>query len=673
MEIEHHPTGWSLLLSGQPLISHSPEQPCCYVGHGQADVAMKRGHFEIRDYVEERVPLRHAAVAATPDGSIHVSLSRSAATPPELQFHVRASADGAVIEFDSPATGPNRLWWRVRAVPEEHVWGGGEQMSYFDLRGRNFPLWTQEPGVGRDKTTHITWQADVAGRGGGDYHTTYFPQPTYLSSRRYALHADTTAYADFDFRHAEFHELHFWAVPAKLELFAASTYLGIVEHLSARFGRQPELPDWVYRGAILGLKRGREHADRVLALSAAHGMPVAALWCEDWAGIRVTSFGTRLFWDWHWNEQQYPQPHAWVESLHARGIRFLGYINPYLCNDGVLYREARAGGYLVKDAAGEDYTVDFGEFLAGLVDFTNPAAARWYGERVIGREMIAAGLDGWMADFGEYLPTDARLHDGTDAMLAHNAWPTLWAKVNGDAVRAAGRRGDIVFFMRAGYTGAQAHSPMLWAGDQCVDFSRHDGLQTVICAALSSGLLGNAFHHSDIGGYTSLFGNIRTPEVFQRWAEMAAFTPFMRTHEGNRPKENFQFWEDEATLAHFARMAKIFVALAPYTRRLAREAATRGVPLQRALFLHFEHDPACYAIQDQYLYGENLLVAPVHAAGHTTWEPYLPAGAEWIHLWSGHRWPGGQRVKVAAPIGQPPVFVRAHTPDEAALLALSDI
>ena len=212
-------------------------------------------------------------------------------------------------------------------------------------------------------------------------------------------------------------------------------------------------------------------------------------------------------------------------------------------------------------------------------------------------------------------------------MLMHNAWPAMWAKVNADAVAGAGRKGDILYFMRAGYTGVQAHCPLLWAGDQSVDFSRHDGLQTVICGALSSGMLGNAYHHSDIGGYTSLFGNRRTPELFQRWAEMAAFTPVMRTHEGNRPDENFQFWQDEAVLAHFARMTRIYVALAPYVRRLSAEAANRGLPLQRPLFLHFEGDPEAYEIQDQYLYGEDLLVAPVHEAGCDEWEPYLPAGA----------------------------------------------
>ncbi len=128
-------------------------------------------------------------------------------------------------------------------------------------------------------------------------------------------------------------------------------------------------------------------------------------------------------------------------------------------------------------------------------------------------------------------------------------------------------------------------------------------------------MLGNAFHHSDIGGYTSLFGNVRTAELIMRWAEMAAFTPVMRTHEGNRPRDNLQIDDDPDVLAHFARMTRIWVHLVPYLRHLVGEASTRGLPAQRPLFLHFEADRRCHAIQDAYLYGADLLVAPVLAGG----------------------------------------------------------
>lgn len=274
----------------------------------------------------------------------------------------------------------------------EHVWGGGEQLSYFDMRGRRFPLWTSEPGVGRDKSTLLTFQSDQKGKAGGDYYKTNYPQPTYLSSRRYALHIDTTAYSAFDFRKGDWHELEIWAAPATIELWARDAFTDLVTALSDRFGRQPPLPDWVLKGAIVGLKDGAKSFER-LEKYAASGAALSGLWCEDWVGLRITSFGNRLFWDWKWNATRYPGLDVKIKELHERGIRFLGYVNPYLCVDGSFFPEAEAAGYLAKKLdSDETYTVDFGEFDCGVVDFTNPAAAAWFAERVIGQNMLDGGF-----------------------------------------------------------------------------------------------------------------------------------------------------------------------------------------------------------------------------------------------------------------------------------------
>jgi alpha-glucosidase len=656
MLIDQTEGGFDLRLGDRVILRHRRESPFAFVGHGEADIAMNRGHFRIDDYVDARIPLTDVRIEALPQG-VRVRLAPDEGRPPVLALEFQGQAAHATVTLTSLSPGLNRLWMRLEARAEERVWGGGEQMSYFDLRGRRFPLWTSEPGVGRDKSTPVTFKADQTGAG-GDYFTTNYPQPTFLSSRRYALHVETTAYCAFDFRHSDFHEIEVWAIPRQIELWSGDTYSTLVSALSDRFGRPPPLPDWVLRGAIVGLKAGDESFRRLEAYKAA-GAALSGLWCEDWVGVRETSFGRRLFWDWKWSPERYPDLDARIRALEAQDLKFLGYINPYLCVDGSLYPVAKAAGFLaLKPDADEPYLVDFGEFDCGIVDFTNPAARAWFEDEVIGRNLLDFGLAGWMADFGEYLPQDVRLASGQDGMLAHNAWPTLWAEVNAKAVAARGKTGETLFFMRAGYTGVQAHCPLLWAGDQLVDFSRHDGLQTVICAALSSGLLGNAYHHSDIGGYTSLFGVTRTAELIQRWSEMAAFTAVMRSHEGNRPDANLQIDQDPATLAHFARMTRVYRRLAPYIRALSVEASQSGLPLQRPLFLHFENDPRAYDAQTVYLFGPDLLVAPVTAPGATTWRVYLPLGARWVHLWSHAGHDGGTCVEVAAPLGEPPVFYR---------------
>ncbi len=652
MKIQTTSNGFDLVLDDRLILRHRSDAPCLFVGQGDARMDMYRGNFDIEDYVIERTPLAHAVVSGS-----QIAFSAAPGQPVRLTLELSGDERDGSIAFHADDAAINRLWIRVAAETGEHVWGGGEQMSYFDMRGRRFPLWTSEPGVGRDKTTEITFKADVTGKSGGDYWNTNYPQPTYLSSRRYALHVETSAYSAFDFRRDDFHEVEIWAVPERIELTARHTFIALVEAMAERFGRQPPLPEWVYGGAIIGLKDGANSFQRLERILDA-GTKVSGLWCEDWVGLRHTSFGARLFWDWKANDDRYPALRQRMAELEDRGIRFLGYVNPYLAVDGSLFPEAEAAGYFATDESGQTALVDFGEFDCGVVDFTNPEASAWFAERVIGQNMIDFGLSGWMADFGEYLPIDVRLANGIDAKVMHNAWPTLWAEVNARAVESRAKTGEILFFMRAGFTGVQRHCPLLWAGDQSVDFTRHDGLVTVISGALSSGLLGNAYHHSDIGGYTSLFGNVRTPELIMRWAEMGAFTPVMRTHEGNRPRDNLQIDQDPQVLAHFARMTRIYVHLVPYLKSLVEEASARGLPVQRPLFLHFEDDARTYAIQDAYLYGADLLVAPVSQAGKTEWTTYLPAGVEWVHVWTDETFAGGRDATVPAPFGRPPVFYR---------------
>lgn len=610
---------------------------------------MQRGNFRIEDAPVDTLVLDEAL--ADGDGFL---LGRGGV------HHVRLAVSGHAIEVATLDTVFDRIHLKFHADADETVWGGGEQMSYLALNGRCFPMWTSEPGVGRDKSTELTRLMDAQGMAGGDYWTTNYPQPTFLTSRWFAVHLDAACYSLLDFTDPAAHRVEVWSNTARFELYAAKGPLALVTALSDRFGRQPALPDWACSGAIVGLKQGLVSFARLENFIAA-GTVVSGLWCEDWAGIRETSFGRRLFWDWQRSELRYPDLPARIAGLHARGIRFLAYANPYLAVDGALFVEARDAGYLALTEAGDEpYAVDFGEFDCGVVDFTNPAAADWFADRILGREMLDIGIDGWMADFGEYLPIDVRLADGSDPMEAHNRWPVLWAEVNARALASRGRTGDAAFFMRAGFSGVQAHCPLLWAGDQSVDFTRHDGIGTVITAALSAGLVGNAYSHSDCGGYTSLHGNVRTAELLMRWCELSAFSPMYRSHEGNRPDDNLQYDSSPELLACFARWSRVHAALAPYVRHLSDEAVTHGWPAQRPLFLHYPDQPGCYAVQDQYLYGADLLVAPVIEEGATERRVLLPAGTPWRALWTGQDHSAGTET-VAAPIGQPPVFYRPES------------
>ena len=663
MELRLDENALSVRSGGTLLLRHSEAEPMLFLGRGTPEIEMYRGNFRIEDRVQEQIPLRRFRVE-TAEGT-------AARLVFEDALRLELSVEGDILElcFEALDGGFNRFWLRLPAEADEHCWGCGEQMSYFDLRGRHFPLWTSEPGVGRDKSTEVTRRADAESSSGGDYYNTNFPLPLFVSSRHYWCWADCTAYADFDFRHGDCHELQFWAVPGRIRLQSGGSALESVRQIGAFFGYQPELPDWVYKGAILGLQGGTERVRELVARSREHGIAVSGVWCQDWEGRRVTSFGKRLQWDWRWNEALYPDLPELIAAYEAEGIAFLGYVNPYLVRDGQLFREGAERGFFARDAAGEIYLVDFGEFDCGVVDFTDPAAFDWFKE-IVKENLIRFGLKGWMADFGEYLPTDVVLHSGADPMLAHNAWPVLWARCNYEALCETGMLGEALVFMRAGGSGTQRYCPLLWAGDQSVDFSRHDGLISALSGTLSAAMCGCGLDHSDIGGYTSLYGMVRTKELFLRWAEMAAFSPVMRTHEGNRPEENFQFYDEDDCMERFGRLTRLYAALAPYLRAAVRENAGQGIPVQRPLLLHYEDEARSLTEQTEYLLGRDLLVAPVWHAGETERALWLPRD-EWVHLWSGGAYGGGD-VTVPAPLGFPAVFYRKASPFAALFASLRE-
>lgn len=655
VELKEIKDGFEVSIQGIKIIEHTINQPMFYIGHGEESIDMYRGNFEITDYLIERTALRYFQLEQSSQDSCIISFSKYHNGEPSLRICYKEENGRLKVEFLHCDDTINRLWIRVLADEDEKVYGCGEQLSYFNMRGKNFPLWTSEPGVGRNKKTYTTWLADVKDKAGGDYYNTNFPQPTYVSSKKYYCHVETTAYADFDFRSSSFHELQIWEVPKFVLFEAANSFVNLVEKMTALFGRQPELPEWTYNGVWLGIQGGTSVVEEKIARALEKGVKLGGVWCQDWQGSRITSFGKRLKWNWKWNPEVYPNLDQKIKEWKEKGIRFLGYINPYVAVEGDLYEEAKEKGYLAFNEQGEVYQVDFGEFYCGIVDFTNEKASEWY-KGVIKEHLIEFGLDGWMADFGEYLPTDTVLKNGVSAKMMHNAWPAIWAKVNYEAVKEAGKLGEVVYFMRAGYTGTQKYCTLLWGGDQSVDWSMDDGLASVIPAALSAGMSGCGLHHSDIGGYTSLHGNKRTKELFMRWAEMGAFTPVMRTHEGNRPDDCFQYDGDDESLEHLARMTSIYVKLAPYTKQFVKLNANKGIPVQRPLFMHYEDDEKSYHIQYQYLYGPDILVAPVYKEKQEKWTVYLPED-QWIHLWSGEEYNGGD-VEVAAPIGYPPVFYK---------------
>ena len=232
--------GFDLRIAGLTVLRHRISCPAVSIARGAPAVTMRHGNFRIEDAPVDRI-----------DGGA-LTLDERTVT---LDGNARLAFDPASLTLTVTALAPaaDRIWLRLHAEPDEQVWGGGEQMSYLALRGRRFPMWTSEPGVGRDKSTELTRIMDAQGMAGGDFWTTNYPQPTFLSSRNYACHLDGTTYSALDFTAEDRHEIEVWSGEVRLEFFTGGSPADLVGQLATRFGLQPPRPEWAigFFGAVL--------------------------------------------------------------------------------------------------------------------------------------------------------------------------------------------------------------------------------------------------------------------------------------------------------------------------------------------------------------------------------------------------------------------------------------
>jgi len=560
-----------------------------------------------------------------------------------------------------------RLW--LSAAPDEAFLGFGEQFTHLDLRGKRFSVLTREQGVGRGKQP-LTWLLNLFfGGAGGNWATTYAPMPYFMTSKVRGMCLENAEVSKFDLRKRDRVSVEVHGLELRARLLEGDTPLKLIQSFTAYSGRMRMLPDWIHRGAVIGMTGGTEKVLETLELLRAHEVELAGFFLQDWVGERQTPIGTRLYWNWEADPETYADWPGFVQRMRDQGLHVMSYVNPFLSDvDGKpqvtrnLFREARDKGYLIHDADGSVHEIDQGGFKAGLVDLSNPAAWDWLKD-VIKEQVLASGVSGWMGDFGEACPLDAKLH-GADPARFHNLYPVAWQQLQQEAIAEAGRS-DVVVFSRSGFTRTPGVAQLLWAGDQLTTWDRHDGFKSSITALLSSGISGISLNHTDVGGYTSIAAGpfrfyTRPKELFLRWTECSAFTPLLRTHGGLVLDAGHQLDSDAETLDHFAAMSKLFKALFPYRKRLMLQARATGAPLVRHPWLVAPQHPELLRRQDQFCLGPNVFVAPVVEQGGRTVRAELPPG-QWVHVWTRNVYGSPDAVtsiEVPAPLGKPAAFVR---------------
>jgi len=630
---------FKLYYKGKLFFEHDKDHPLIKLGNGKAQYQMNHGKFSINQDIIEVFPLTEFKVIKQTKTKVKITFSK---TDLHLDLILEEKHDLLYISFENNNSELNRIWIKISANSNEYIYGCGAQFTKFNLRGHSIPLWVEE--------SNPLWKEDF---------TTYFPQPSYISVNKsfdntYFLFVETTYFSKFNFVNDKFHELEIWNIPENLIIGKYSELTEILKNLTSYLGRQPTLPDWVYDGLILAIQGGSEEVKKKLNIAKKHKIPVTGIWIQDWEGRRITSFGKQLFWNWKYDDNSYPNLPDLIKTLKQKGIKVLGYINPFLAIEGDLYEEASKEGYCVKNSEGKDYMIVTTDFPSALLDLTNPECIKWI-KKIISHNIIEIGLSGYMADYGEYLPPDAVLYSGISGEEFHNQYPVIWAKVQYEILKESKNLEKILYFHRSNFSHGSKYTMLYWAGDQSVDWSQRSGLPSVINCGMSLGLSGIGNYSFDIGGFLTTDEIKRGKEVFMRWIELGAFSLIMRTHEGNRPDDNFQFDSDEEILEHLRKMVLIHVKLKPYLKNLEKEFQEFGVPPMRPCFLHYK-DPNLLNLKYQYLLGRDLLIAPAIYPKLEETELYLPED-NWIHLWSSKEYQKG-KLKIQSPIGKTAVFYR---------------
>lgn len=426
---------------------------------------------------------------------------------------------------------------------------------------------------------------------------------------------------------------------------------GSTERYTQLTGRQ-DLPPFWSLGYITS-KYGYHNQDQAIGAIDSlktRGYPVDGMVLDLYWYGQETDMG-RLEWD----PAQWPDHKKMLSDLKEKGINTVLINQPYINKIGAIdnYNYLSSRGMLAKDSFGNTHDVTTWVGDAGIIDVSNPETREWLWNRL--KDLTAEGVAGWWGDLGEpeVHPRSIMHANGETAPQFHNVYGNEWSRLIYEGLRKDFPEMRPFIMMRGGTAGLQRYSVFPWTTDVSRSWG---GLQPQVNLMLSSGLSGLAYMSSDLGGFAVDPENPRDDELYVRWVEMGAFTPSMRTHAQLQP-EPYHYPEQEEILKEYIKMRYKWL---PYNYTLAYENATKGWPLARPLNFHGDNRHPKYArLNDEYLWGTNVLVAPVMEKGATQRNVEFPAG-EWINWYNPSEvYEGGTNVTVDAPLDRLPLFVKA--------------
>ncbi len=526
-----------------------------------------------------------------------------------------------------------------RSKDEESFYGCGERGVGYDLKGDTMVMFNkQNYGYGKgDRTSQMN-----------------ITVPFYISSLGYGVFFDDYTASKLILKNPVEYVTES-RTPVSYYFIASDKgdIAGVVKNYTALTGRQELAPFWAlgYITSKYGYRTQAE-TEGVIDTLRREGYPVDGIVLDLYWYGQETDMG-RL----EWNKTQWPDHKGMLAKLKADGVKTVIISQPYINKIGAIdnYNKFKAAGFLTFDSVGNTHDVTTWVGEAGMFDVSNPATREWLWNRY--KELTDEGVSGWWGDLGEpeVHPLTIRHHNGESASEYHNIYGNEWSRIIYVGFKKEYPNVRLMTLMRGGTAGLQRFSVFPWSTDVGRSWT---GLQAQVPIMINSALSGLGYMSHDVGGFAVDPNNPVNEELYARWLQLGLFTPTFRTH--STVKAEPYHYTSPGYQEAFKRIIKARYEWLPYNYTLAYENAINGAPFVRPLnFYNTDTDSATADIQDEYLWGRDVLVAPVIESNKTSREVYFPTGKWYLMSNPSKVFVGPVKVECEAPLHEIPVFAKA--------------
>ncbi|NLN41196.1 MAG: glycoside hydrolase family 31 protein, partial [Clostridiales bacterium] len=543
-------------------------------------------------------------------------------------------------EFKPILGGDYSLTMRFESNPEEKIYGMGQyQQPYLNLKGCELEL------AQRNSQASVPFMISSLGYG------MLWNNPAI---GRVTFGKNLTTWQAYSTK-----ILDYW-------ICAGDTPAEITETYAKATGTVPMMPDFAMGFWQCKLRyQTQEELLEVAREYKRRGLPISV--------IVIDFFHWTMQGEWKFDPGYWPDPDAMIKELKEMGIELMVSIWPTVDHRSENYQEMLEKGYLIRTDRGHRIAMDFHGNTIHF-DPTNPGARKYVWEKVkksyYDRGIRIFWLDEAEPEYTYYDFDLYRYHLGPNLQIG-NIYPVMYAKAFFDGMKEAGQE-NIINLLRCAWAGSQRYGALLWSGDIHSSFR---SLRDQLAAGLNVSLAGIPWWTTDIGGFHG--GNPDDPEfreVFVRWFQFGTFCPVMRLHGDREPHSeplgtsgggicssgaDNEVWSYGPEVYEICKKyLEIRYRIKPYIEKLMREAHEKGTPVIRPLFYDFHEDKTAWQVEDQYMFGPDVLVAPILYPKMEKRKVYLPEDTDWKNAWTGEEFQGGQTIEVDAPIDIIPLFLR---------------